>query len=116
MLLLGASQEVTKKSDFGKPKSQVCLFAKREHRASAGANIASPDVPSWNSLGIAALHISAYAETHEHCLLAGREHISALRAEGQGATARLPPYGKNRSPHSHHERQAEKASAVLLKS
>jgi hypothetical protein len=44
-----------KKPDFGKPKSQVCLFAKREHRASAGANIARQAVPSWISLGIATL-------------------------------------------------------------
>ncbi|MBR2621683.1 MAG: hypothetical protein IKC97_04845, partial [Clostridia bacterium] len=35
-----------------KPKSQVCLFAKREHRASAGANIARPDVPSGTSLSV----------------------------------------------------------------
>ena len=41
MLLLATRQEVAKKPDFGKPKSQVCLFAKREHRASAGANIAA---------------------------------------------------------------------------
>ena len=47
MPLLAARQEVAKKTDFGKPKSQVCLFAKCEQ-----ANIASQDVPSWNSLSV----------------------------------------------------------------
>jgi hypothetical protein len=42
MLLLVTRQEVTKKTDFGKPKSQVCLFAKREHRASHGRKHCEP--------------------------------------------------------------------------
>ena len=47
MLLLGVSQEVAKKSDFGKPKSLVCLFAVANIARGAGANIARPDVPPW---------------------------------------------------------------------
>ena len=48
--LCRSTKKWRKKTDFGKPKSQVCLFAKREHRASAGANIARSDVPSEASL------------------------------------------------------------------
>ena len=35
-ILCLAAKNRRKKTDFGKPKSQVCLFAKREHRAPHG--------------------------------------------------------------------------------
>jgi len=39
---LPRGKERTKKTDFGKPKLQVCLFAKREHRASHGRKHCAP--------------------------------------------------------------------------
>ncbi len=39
---LSSDKERTKKTDFGKPKSQVCLFAKREHRARRGRKHCEP--------------------------------------------------------------------------
>jgi hypothetical protein len=49
---LPRGKERTKKSDFGKPKSQVCLFAVANIALRAGANIARPDVPSGTSLSV----------------------------------------------------------------
>jgi hypothetical protein len=39
---LSSDKERTKKTSFGKPKVQVCLFAKREHRASHGRKHCGP--------------------------------------------------------------------------
>jgi hypothetical protein len=46
---LSFHKEVAKKTDFGKPKSQVCLFAVANIVLRTGANIARQDVPSKTS-------------------------------------------------------------------
>ena len=55
MPLLATRQEVAKKTDFGKPKSQVCLFAKCEHRASHGRKHCAPSRSLLDLPAIAAL-------------------------------------------------------------
>jgi hypothetical protein len=80
-------KEVTKKTSFGKPKVQVCSFAKRERRASHGRKHCPPRRSPWEPPGFAALQ------------------------RGQRRKTYIPFV--HRSPHSQHERQALKAKIFM---